>query len=417
MNSQKVFISYASEENIYNDWVKAFADRLRTDGIDVVLDQYDLQLGDRLTQFMETAVTEAEYVIILITKNYTEKADARTGGVGFETDLVTSDILVSGKRRKFIPIFIMTDFNEAPRFLRGVKGLQITNLFDYDKQYGQLYETLTNQRPQKPALGAIRHIGNAMEEEPFDIALLRSKMRKNIEPYYYLDIRIDVRSLSEYSTAEIYDLLRKHILIQDSYGYKPAMPRIFTPAYKQQHSPEVVFESNDLHPTTTNVGDFERLILLHQQLTYAYIEFYENRPYSKSPYMELEPALETLEQLIVILGKIHSELNREPEIAVTAKTGSNIDIKIIGSRHPFSLANSGFSEEYEHKSGVAISKEIVLTSLQTDDAERLFNRILEIFESNRSDSQNPFLRVDHDSFVVSYDAFKGKFGSREWNLY
>ena len=52
----KVFISYAWENEEHREWVKALADRLLSDGIDAVLDQYDLELGDRLPQFMEQSV-------------------------------------------------------------------------------------------------------------------------------------------------------------------------------------------------------------------------------------------------------------------------------------------------------------------------------------------------------------------------
>ena len=38
----KVFISYAWESEEHREWVKALADRLLSDGIDAVLDQYDL---------------------------------------------------------------------------------------------------------------------------------------------------------------------------------------------------------------------------------------------------------------------------------------------------------------------------------------------------------------------------------------
>lgn len=49
----KVFISYAWESEEHREWVKALADRLLADGIEAIVDQYDLGLGNRLSQFME----------------------------------------------------------------------------------------------------------------------------------------------------------------------------------------------------------------------------------------------------------------------------------------------------------------------------------------------------------------------------
>ena len=79
----KVFISYALEDDI-KIWVKEFADKLKNDGIDVHLDQYDLTLGDRLPKFMEEQITSADHVLIICTLGYKIKADGRTGGVGYE---------------------------------------------------------------------------------------------------------------------------------------------------------------------------------------------------------------------------------------------------------------------------------------------------------------------------------------------
>lgn len=47
------FISYSWDDEEHKKWVKEFADRLLSDGINAVVDQYDLSLGDRLPQFME----------------------------------------------------------------------------------------------------------------------------------------------------------------------------------------------------------------------------------------------------------------------------------------------------------------------------------------------------------------------------
>ena len=50
----RVFISYSWENEKHREWVKALADRLLENGVNAHIDQYDLDLGDRLPQFMET---------------------------------------------------------------------------------------------------------------------------------------------------------------------------------------------------------------------------------------------------------------------------------------------------------------------------------------------------------------------------
>ena len=118
----KVFISYSHDNDDYKDWVRSFADRLIVEGVEVTLDQYDLKLGDSTPLFMEKSVTDCDYVLILITQEYVKKANERKAGVGYETDLVSGEILVYGNRKKFIPIFIKIDYKESPVYLRGTNA-------------------------------------------------------------------------------------------------------------------------------------------------------------------------------------------------------------------------------------------------------------------------------------------------------
>lgn len=70
----KAFISYAWESEEHRARVKALADRLLADGIEAIVDQYDLELGDRLPQFMEQSVRSSDYVLIVCTPAYKQKA-------------------------------------------------------------------------------------------------------------------------------------------------------------------------------------------------------------------------------------------------------------------------------------------------------------------------------------------------------
>ena len=69
----KVFISYSWEDDEHKNWVRSLTDKLLENGIDATLDQYDLSLGDRLPQFMEQSVTNADYVLIICTPTYKKR--------------------------------------------------------------------------------------------------------------------------------------------------------------------------------------------------------------------------------------------------------------------------------------------------------------------------------------------------------
>ncbi len=94
-----VFISYSWDSADHKAWVRRFAEDLRVRGIKVWLDQFDLRLGDSITAFMERAVSEADYVLLICTANFGRKANERHGGVGYEQAIVTSELLDSNPAR------------------------------------------------------------------------------------------------------------------------------------------------------------------------------------------------------------------------------------------------------------------------------------------------------------------------------
>lgn len=90
-----VFISYSWDSPEHKTWVRRFANDLQKNGVNVWLDQFEIRLGDDVTKFMERAVTEADYVLLVCTENFGQKANERQGGVGYEQAIVTSEILNS----------------------------------------------------------------------------------------------------------------------------------------------------------------------------------------------------------------------------------------------------------------------------------------------------------------------------------
>jgi hypothetical protein len=104
MNIPKAFISYRWESEEHRAWVRGFATELRAAGIDATLDQWHLVPGDQLPGFMERSIRESDYVLIICTPGYKAKADMRSGGVGYEGDIMTGEVALSQEHRKFIPI-------------------------------------------------------------------------------------------------------------------------------------------------------------------------------------------------------------------------------------------------------------------------------------------------------------------------
>ena len=148
-----VFISYSWEDDDHKQWVHSLADRLLEDGIDVILDQYDLMHGDRLPQFMEQSIAAADRVLIICTPTYKEKSDNRKGGVGYEGHIISGELLTANNERKFIPVIRKgTVLTSIPNCLAGKLGVDLTGQSNYEDNYRDLITTIFGTK-KKPSVG------------------------------------------------------------------------------------------------------------------------------------------------------------------------------------------------------------------------------------------------------------------------
>lgn len=114
------FISYSWDSEEHKEWVKRLGARLRSDGIDLILDEWKVAPGDQLPQFMETAIRDSDFVLMVCTPKYKEKSDRRIGGVGYEGHIITAEVMTERNDRKFVPLLRSGDWREAATsILRG----------------------------------------------------------------------------------------------------------------------------------------------------------------------------------------------------------------------------------------------------------------------------------------------------------
>ena len=65
MSTPKVFISYSHDSQEHKKWVLDLATRLRNNGVDAIIDQWELRPGDDLPHFMETHLADSDYVVMV----------------------------------------------------------------------------------------------------------------------------------------------------------------------------------------------------------------------------------------------------------------------------------------------------------------------------------------------------------------
>lgn len=149
----KVFISYAWEDDV-RPWVRDLAKRLRRDGIDAVLDMWETDYGDQLPEFMERAVHESDFVILICTPKYKKKSDAREGGVGYEGHIITAEIFEKSNHRKFIPVLKKGSWKFAsPAWSLGKRFTDLRGNPYSEANYRDLLRTLHSKKPTPPPVG------------------------------------------------------------------------------------------------------------------------------------------------------------------------------------------------------------------------------------------------------------------------
>ena len=84
MTAPTALISYSWDSDDHKAWVKSLAERLRADGIDVILDRWAMAPGAQLPTFMERAISDSNFVLVICTPGFKERSDGRRGGVGYE---------------------------------------------------------------------------------------------------------------------------------------------------------------------------------------------------------------------------------------------------------------------------------------------------------------------------------------------
>jgi len=188
----KAFASYSWDCPEHKKWVKDLATRLRGDGVEVQLDQWDVVPGDQLPKFMETAIRENSYVIIVCTPHYKEKSDQRKGGVGYEGDIMTAEVLNQRNDRKFIGVLRSGTWDTSmPSWLKGKYWINLSGDPYSEQEYHDLLITLHNKREQAPPIGKAPQFQKSIREEARKFYPTKEKADAEFEPIKIEGVLVD----------------------------------------------------------------------------------------------------------------------------------------------------------------------------------------------------------------------------------
>ena len=165
-NNKKVFISYTWDSEEHKKWVLTLATNLRRHGVDAILDQWDVRLGNDLPFFMEQGLTTSHFVLCICSDKYVEKANGGIGGAGYEKRILASE-LISGSDKQFILPVIKGSSNgcKLPTFLSGLKYVDFDS-GDFFACYQELLERIYDEDvKRKPALGKNPFASTALSDD------------------------------------------------------------------------------------------------------------------------------------------------------------------------------------------------------------------------------------------------------------
>lgn len=151
----RVFISYSHDSEEHKGWVLQLATDLRECGVDAVLDQWDLRYGEDLPSFMTRGISNATRVILVCTEEYVAKANDGSGGVGYESLIITAGIYKNTATTKFLPVVRQEGAGaKLPQFMEGRFYVD----FSDDTSYSDGVEALVREihgtpSSPKPPLG------------------------------------------------------------------------------------------------------------------------------------------------------------------------------------------------------------------------------------------------------------------------
>jgi len=153
------FISYSHDSKEHQDKVLKLANKLRSEGIDCALDQYEDSPPEGWPKWMDRGVKKSDFVLVVCTKTYYDRVmgdDEKGMGIKWESTLIYQQLYNAGANNtKFIPIiFADGEFEHIPEPLQGATYYNVDDKEAFDK----LYWRLRGLKTEKPELGKLREL-------------------------------------------------------------------------------------------------------------------------------------------------------------------------------------------------------------------------------------------------------------------
>lgn len=240
MKQPKVFISYSWSPAQNKNWVLNLAERLSADFVHVIIDVWDAKEGQDKYQFMEQMVNNPEIykVLIICNNDYAIKSNDKKGGVGIESQIISSELYEKVSQEKFIPV--VREYADGkpcmPTFVKSRFFIDLSNSDHFEENYEQLIRNLFNKpKSQRPPIGTPP--AYLLQDEPtqlrtaYKVSLIKNALENNkpnyqayIDEYYNLfllsleDLELDQSAFDNNEPDDVIaSQIEKSIQLRDNF--------------------------------------------------------------------------------------------------------------------------------------------------------------------------------------------------------
>jgi hypothetical protein len=189
----RAFISYSWDGDEHEEWVFKFARRLQGEsGVQIILDRWHLNPGQDKLHFMEQAVATSDYVVIVCTEKYAQRANDREGGVGYESGAITSHMAEDMATNRFIPVLRQGSFKTSlPIYIKGRLGVNLSNEPYREDEYERLIRVLHGEPIQPPPIGKRPEFSNSLP--------VQVRPKRTPEAGQYASLEVQAESSCDFS--------------------------------------------------------------------------------------------------------------------------------------------------------------------------------------------------------------------------
>ena len=201
MKNPSCFISYSWDNDEHIKWIRRLATELQNKGIETKLDQWDCHPGMDLMKYMETCVRESDFVLLICTPKFCQKANNGQGGVGYEKNIVTGEIFEGiSSPKKFVPILRKgSSMDSLPSYLKSRMFIDFRNENTFNLKIDELIRHLYDYpKHKRPILGEKPNLSEDVKKQATDN--LSPSKKPQLETFKHV-YNFAYKNMSKTSTA------------------------------------------------------------------------------------------------------------------------------------------------------------------------------------------------------------------------